>query len=331
MLAQLDEVDEEFQIDQPTAQQLGIERPTRRFVRRHLCPHRQHVRAQLGRITLHGQDIRHDPIQCRAGLGRAEHRAGAGQRHVFPGPGILALIALEAAQAYRDRPLRAGGTQPHIDLIQRARRRRDRQRGDDPLRQAIEIERRAERAGTVALTGVLTRKKKDQIEIGGMGQRAAAQPPEPQHRDGRARHAPVDRLELSHGRGAEHFDCGLGNPRQRPGHRQRIARSLDQLDAQRKPPLADFAADPVEQPLIILVVFTPPQGMCDFSDGSRQVESASVDQRIEQFGTPRQFVRQRGCVREHSRQQRQQRGPRFEQAKHVDRARQCGKQLLPAG
>ena len=55
-----------------------------------------------------------------AEVGRAGDDAGAGQRQVLPGPGLLGLVAAEGGERGGDRAGAAGGAQPHVDLVEDA-------------------------------------------------------------------------------------------------------------------------------------------------------------------------------------------------------------------
>ncbi len=75
-LAQLQVVDQEFEIDQTAALQLDVEHPARRLVRRHLGPHRQHVLLELRRIVRRVQHLaRIASNRARASGGPASTRA----------------------------------------------------------------------------------------------------------------------------------------------------------------------------------------------------------------------------------------------------------------
>src|SRR5690606_17839371 len=115
-----------------------------------------------------------------ARLGRPEQRARASQRHVLPGPGFLALVAFEAVEADRERPLRAERPEARVDLVERAFGGRHAERGGDPLGKAVEVQRSAERAAAVGLDADLAGEQVDEVEVGGLGQLATAEAAEPE-------------------------------------------------------------------------------------------------------------------------------------------------------
>ena len=149
MFAQLQIVDEEFEIDEPAARELYIERASGRFVLGHFGTHRQHIGAELFRLARGVQHLGDDrgergPVCIRAG-----QRACAAQRHMLPGPRFLALIAGKAFKADRQRALRAAGAQADIDFIERTGGGGRGERGDHALGEAVVIQRAAERARAI--------------------------------------------------------------------------------------------------------------------------------------------------------------------------------------
>ena len=141
-LAQLQEVDDEL-ADRPArraaawrraARRAACARPSRRASRarrRAAWPDRAASRAPRATIA----------ASCARASGGPEHRPRAAQRHVLPGPGVLALVAREAVEADRERALVALRPQPRVDLVERAFGGRHAERGGDALGQAVEIER----------------------------------------------------------------------------------------------------------------------------------------------------------------------------------------------
>ena len=176
-VAQLEEVHEELDIDETPAHQLDVERPLGRFVRCHLVAHFEKISPESGGITLCAQHIGKDSIDLADRALAPGQRARTGQRHMFPRPGVFPLVARETLQIDRQRPLRALRPQPRIDLVKRALRRRDRKRRAHPLCKAIEIERGAERPFTVAFAIMAAGEHIYDVEVRGIGQRAAPQAP----------------------------------------------------------------------------------------------------------------------------------------------------------
>ena len=81
-----------------------------------------------------------------ATAGRPGDDAGAGQREVLPGPGLLGLVAAEGGERGRDRAGPAGGAQAHVDLVEDALGHRRGQGGDQRLGQAGVVDGDGERA-----------------------------------------------------------------------------------------------------------------------------------------------------------------------------------------
>ena len=127
-----------------------------------------------------------------------------------------------------------------------------------------------------------------------MGQRPAAEPPEPEHDQLAAGNAPVHALELRARR--------LGRAPRAPLRRRATAPAaiasgscsrLDQLHAEREALLADDPADAVEPALVVVVGLAALHPRGELLDRAGQVERAAVDQPVEQLGPARQLVGQR--------------------------------------
>ena len=67
---------------------------------------------------------------------RPGDHAGPGQRQMLPGPGLLGLVAAEGGERGGDRPLPAGGAEPHVDLVEDAVGHRRGERRDQRLGEA---------------------------------------------------------------------------------------------------------------------------------------------------------------------------------------------------
>jgi hypothetical protein len=171
LVDQLQRVDREFEIDQPAIEQLRVERSSGRLVRRHLGAHRRSFGGDVALRAGAHQDALDHFRHRGAGLGRAEQRPGAGQRHMLPGPGAFLLIALEAVERDHQRPLRTRRTQPHVDLVERPRRGGGGERRSHPLRQPVVIGHGTERLRAIGFRHVIAGEQIDQVEIGSMGQR----------------------------------------------------------------------------------------------------------------------------------------------------------------
>ena len=149
---ELDHVHGELEIDQSARQQFRVERAERGFVqppsrRASRSPRRSTSRCRSV-AAQHGVCHHRLETAARAASERID-RSRAGERHMLPGPRTLALIEREAVERDAKRPLRPRRPQPRVDLVERPRRGRHRQRSADPLRQAIVIQHRAERFGAI--------------------------------------------------------------------------------------------------------------------------------------------------------------------------------------
>ena len=171
----------------------------------------------------------------------------------------------------------------------------------------------------------------DDIEIAGMGEIPPAQAAKAEHHQFSARDDAVFLDEDSLRRGHRHANGGLCRMGQRRRDRQRIMRRLDQLHAESEARFARDHANPVEYILIIGTERHRPgrHARGQRTDPAGQVESRTVDQRVEQFGATAQLVRQRGCKRQDVDQLRKQGRPGAQQAEEVNGRRDDGEHLLP--
>ncbi len=319
---QLQRVDRELEVDQPACSQLDVERPGRRFVGRHVGAHLRGVGADLGRIALHPEHPRDGCGELRAPALGAIQRPRTKQRHVLPSPGFVALIGSERVEPNGEHPLLALRSQAGIDVVQRPRRGRDRQRRDHALRQPVEIIGRAERFFAVRHRLVGGIEQEYQVEIAGVGQRHSAQSSQTEDHQFAARHPPV--------RGLIFMARGIGQSDDRPlgdrsiahGEIERIAVARDQLHPQCKAPLADHPPHPVEP-------FVVAQALAAFGQPDRHRrrvgrfgKARCVDQPVEQSRPPRQLVGQGGGVDQYLAQHPGQPRLGLEQAIQIDPARQ---------
>ena len=111
----------------------------------------------LGAVARQGEDRVDLGVDLPGERRVAGNHAGARQRHVLPGPGLVALVLAEGLEMGGDRPLVAGRAQPEVELVEHALGGRRRDRRDQPLRQPREIVRRRERLCAVGLVGVRRR------------------------------------------------------------------------------------------------------------------------------------------------------------------------------
>ena len=269
-------------------------------MRRHLGAHGEDVLAQFLGIAGHSGDLAHDRLDPPARRIRSGHHAAAHQRHVFPGPGILALIAGKAVDPHRQRPLRPLGPQPGIDLVKGPLGGRHAERGADALGEAIEIERPSQRTAPVRFrSDRAVREQVDDVEIGRMSQRPTTQAPEAEHHQLAIDEAAVSTCEfllrriacdvqrrLGHaGQGARRIECDvqrrLGHAGQGARHIERVLLRLDQLHAQRKALLARHHADAIELAFVIVPALAPRHPVHESRDIAGKVEGRAIDQRVE--------------------------------------------------
>src|ERR1700722_9529010 len=77
--------------------------------------------------------------------------AGAGQRHMLPGPGLMILIFGERLDMRGYRPCPPRGTQPHVDVVEHAVIGPRGERADQSLGEAREIMRALQRSLAVGI------------------------------------------------------------------------------------------------------------------------------------------------------------------------------------
>ena len=108
----------------------------------------------LGAVARQGQHRRHLGLDLGASDGIAGDRPRPGQRHMLPGPGVLALVLPEGVDMGRDRSLVAGRPQAQVEFVEHALGRRRGHGRDQALRHARVIMRRRERLFAVGFLGV---------------------------------------------------------------------------------------------------------------------------------------------------------------------------------
>ena len=249
-LDQLDDMHGELQVDQPAGCELDVERPAGRLVPRHLRPHLPRFGDDVALRPVAFQHRADDAGHLFARACGAEHGPRARQRHMLPGPGALALVAGKALQRDHQRPLRPRRPQPRVDFVEGARGGRHRQRRGHPLRQPVVVEHRPKRLGPVRFRAIVAGEEIDDVEVGGVGEQPATQPPERHDHQLAVRHPPVLGRELGDGGGDQRLDRRLGHPRIARRHRHRVAGAGDDLRAQGKALLAHDRAGMIEHRLI---------------------------------------------------------------------------------
>ena len=140
-------------------------------------------RSSASAIARPAQGGEDGPLQALDQLGGTVDHAGAGERHVLPGPGRLRVIGLEALERIGERAGAAGWPQAHVDLVERALVGERGQRGDDlaaeprvvlDRRQRLRAVRRLELGRDVV--------DEDQVEVRRRRHLAAAELAQRQHR-----------------------------------------------------------------------------------------------------------------------------------------------------
>src|SRR3546814_4384351 len=105
----------------------------------------------------------------------------------------------------------------------------------------------------------------------------------------------------------------------------------DQLHAEGKASAVDTAADPVEQPLIILVrSVRPGEILRQRLDRARGLQRAGIDQPVKQLRAAAELLRQRGRMAETGGEQLRQARPRLEHPVEIDAARQLRYDVIEA-
>src|SRR3546814_3974762 len=84
---------------------------------------------------------------------------------MLPGPGRFLLITLETIERNRQQPLSAGGAQPCVDFVKRARSCLHRHGIADPLHQPIIILRGPQRPASVGLSCKIAAEQIDEIQV----------------------------------------------------------------------------------------------------------------------------------------------------------------------
>ena len=185
----------------------------------HIGAHFAGIGDQCGGIVGLRQNITDDGLRGGPCLRRSVNHPRAAQRHMFPRPGIFALIPRKALQRHDQWPLRAGRSKARINLIQSAARCRDGQPRRHPLGEAVEIMHRSKGLRAIGSALMRTSEKIDQVEIRGMSQFCTAHPPECKDDEFAARNATMYCLKRSNCRISHGLNRGFGNPGITPRHR----------------------------------------------------------------------------------------------------------------
>ena len=191
----LQHLGDELDLDLTAGAQLHVPGAVRRQVAHACAPaSRPHRRGCGPASPARARSPRRSPPRpCLADAGGPGDDACAGQRHAFPGPGDLGVVAAEGRQRDRDRPLIARRTQPHVHRIELAVHARRGHRRDIGVRGAHEpLAAPATVARTSAFGDVFGMiVDQHQVEIGARpsspARRPCPAPPPPSSRRGRGR------------------------------------------------------------------------------------------------------------------------------------------------
>ena len=134
-MQQLQELRDEFQFHQSTTHPLDLPRRCGLVFTQHQTAHVHHVFACDDFIAGTAQAGCDGGVQAQAKTGWSRDNPGAGEGQLFPGPGRLFLIGNKTGKTNGNRAFAAGGTQPHVHLIEHAFSRGRRQRRDEALGQ----------------------------------------------------------------------------------------------------------------------------------------------------------------------------------------------------
>ncbi len=167
---------DELDIEQPAGGELDVPRVALALF---LGDERAHVSRRLGelfRVALLIEARRDDRPRLFGERRVAGDRPGARQSHMLPDFRLPRLIIAKPGDLRRNRPLIAGGAQPHIHFVKLSPPRRRRQCSDQPLRQAGVIDDRVQGSCPVRF-GILLVEivKQDEVEIGSRGHFARAE------------------------------------------------------------------------------------------------------------------------------------------------------------
>src|SRR5690606_14995217 len=89
----------------------------------HLVPHADNVVTEFDPVAGLAENFPANPLKLLTGARASRNPARACQRLMLPGPGALALVALECRQTGYQQPGTARGPQAHIHIVELARRR----------------------------------------------------------------------------------------------------------------------------------------------------------------------------------------------------------------
>ena len=167
----------ELDVDQPTGGVFEIPGIGVAFFLGDRRAHLDDVGDDRARVALAAENIMNGRLDPHGESRRSRDDASARQRHMFPRPGLALLIADEALDLRGQRPGTTRRTQPHVDFIQHAVIRLDRQRADKALGQTGKILGAVERTLAIGIRMLVVEiVDDDEIEVGTRGHLARAEP-----------------------------------------------------------------------------------------------------------------------------------------------------------
>ena len=188
------ELRHELEVDETARHQLHVEGTARGTLGVHERAHLPDIGSDLLALAGRGENRVDHPFRLAPQRSVSRHGAHARQRQMLPCLRLARLVLAEGSQGGRQRPGIAGGTQAEIERIEDAFGGRRVHRGDQLLHDANVVLRGWQRLLAVRHRGRLVIDQEDEVEVGGSGQLARAEPTHRQHRDA-AFYPPVPRLE----------------------------------------------------------------------------------------------------------------------------------------
>ena len=173
------------------------------------------------------------------------------------------------------------------------------------------------------------REQVDDVQVRSIGQRPTPEPSQSQNEQLTRSNPAMPFGELLLGRLLRRFERGLGNPRQGGSNVEWVLRCFDQLHPQREAGFAGDDPNTVEPVLIGVAPLSPSHCVCEVLAGAGQIERASVDQGVDQFGATGDSIGKRRGKGKAIGQQLHEPRSRLEQAEEIDRALHPFEQAFP--
>src|SRR5690348_5567509 len=102
---------------------------------------------------------------------------------MLPCPCVMPLIFLEGLERHDPHSSRPTGAKPDVDVVERTCGRRHAECCRHPAREPVEIVVRSERLWASRYTARVSRMQVDDVEVGGLGEGVAAEPPQSEHQE----------------------------------------------------------------------------------------------------------------------------------------------------